>query len=101
MTSFTDLFPDSAILDVLGDDIEHLKASGGTPEIMKGEFEMKYLDEEVGDRIDIIYPVVELNNADATKIKRDDRIRVSGTVYKILKKRPIAVGKTQVVLRSS
>ena len=101
MSSFTDMFPDANILDILGDDIEHLKASGGAPEMMKGEFEMKYLDEELGDRIDIIYPVVELDNADAAKIKKDSKIRVSGTLYKISKKRPIAVGKTQVVLRSS
>lgn len=99
MSSFSELFPDSAILSVLGDDIEHIDAGGGT-EIFKGEFEMKYLDEELGDNMDIIYPMVDLNNADAAKIKRDSRVKVSGTVYKLLRKYPVAVGKTRVILRT-
>jgi len=99
MASFTDTFPDTEILTVLGDDIEHIKSGGGS-EILKGEFEFKFLEEEAGDQIDIIFPVVELNNDDAKSITRRSRIKVSGITYKILKKRPINVGKMQVILRS-
>lgn len=99
MASFTNTFPDAAILAVLGDDITHIKSGGGSV-ILKGEFEFKYLEEEIGDQIDIIYPVVELNNSDAKDINKKSRIKVDGNTYKLLKKRPINAGKTQVVLRS-
>ena len=100
MASFTDTFPDSAVLAVLGDDITHIKSGGGT-ELFKGEFEMKYLEEELGDQIDIIYPVVELNNSDAASVTNRSKIKVGPTTYRVLKKRPINVGKTQVILRSN
>ena len=101
MVSFTDSFPDNSILAILGDDITHIEPGGGTTEL-KGEFEFKFLDDELGDQVDIIYPVAEIGNADAVGISaKDSRIRVSGVVYKILRKRPIAVGKTQLVLRST
>ena len=99
MASFTNTFPDAAILLVLGDDIEHIKSGGGS-DILKGEFEFKFLEEEIGDQIDIVYPVVELNNSDALAIKKTSRIKVYGKVYKMLKKRPINAGKTQVILRT-
>ncbi len=101
MSSFTDTFPDNSILAILGDDITHIEPAGGTTEL-KGEFEFKFLDDELGDQLDIIYPVAEIGNVDASTISaKDSRIRVSGVVYKILRKRPIAVGKTQLILRST
>ena len=101
MASFSSTFPDNNILAILGDDISHIEPGGGTT-TLKGEFEFKYLEDELGDQVDIIYPVAEIGNSDAKVIStRDSRIRVSGVTYKILRKRPIAVGKTQLVLRST
>ena len=99
MTSFSDTFPDTAILAVLGDDIEHINGGGGST-MLKGEFEFKYLEEEIGDMIDIVYPVAEVNTLDAKPVDKHSRIKVSGVTYKLLKKRPVNVGKVQLVLRS-
>lgn len=98
MVDFTENFPDVAILNVLGDDIEHIKSSGGAPDQFKGVFEFKYLDEELGERIDIVYPVVTLNDEDGKLVKRKSKLRAHGVLYNVFKIRPAAVGKTQIIL---
>ncbi len=101
MSSFTRDFPDDDILAVLGDDITHLTPGGGRV-VLKGEFEFKFLEDELGEQLDIVYPVAEINDEDAVNVSAmNSRIEVEGVSYKIIKKRPIAVGKVQLILRSN
>ena len=97
MANFSDQFPDMAILNILGDDLEHIAAGGGS-EIFKCEFEFKYLEEEIGDQIDIIFPVAEVSPDNASKTSKRSRFKYKGVTYKMVKKRPVNVGKVQLIL---
>ena len=98
MSGFADSFPDLDILNLLGDDITHIK-EGGTSEALKGEFERKYLDEELGGQLDVIYPMVDFNDADAAGVSTRSQLKISGTVYGVLRKYPVSPGKTRVILK--
>jgi len=98
MVSFSQTFPDVEILSILGDDIEHIRSSGGVSDQFKGVFEFKYLDEELGDRMDIVYPVVTLNDEDGKKVKPKSKLKVHGATYNVFKIRPASVGKIQIIL---
>jgi len=99
MSGFADSFPDSEILELLGDDIIHIKPGGGS-ESFKGEFERKYLDEELGGQLDVIYPMIELNDSDAMGVKTRSKIKVGSTVFGVLRKYPVSPGKTRIILKS-
>ena len=79
--------------------IDLLALNGGGSEIIKGTFDKKYLEDEMGEMIDIIVPVIEVNDADGNKIKKTTQIKFNGLLYQVLRKRPVDTGKTQVILR--
>lgn len=99
MASFSLDFPDADILSVLGDDITLIHSGGGS-EVIKGTFDKKYLEDELGEAIDVIVPVIEVDDIDAGKIKRTTKIEFNGIIYVVLRKRPVDTGKTMVILRS-
>lgn len=99
MTSFSLDFPDDDILDILGDDVTIIRPSGGSTTI-KGEFEYRYMEDELGTSIGIHYPVVEINNSDAPLFQKKYIVIFDGKRYSVLNKRPTDMGKTLVILRS-
>jgi len=99
MSGFADSFPDADVMLVLGDDITVVKSSGGSITI-KGTFEYKYVEEDEAARLDVIYPVIECMNADASKVGRLDKLQYDNKTFSILKKRPLDVGMTQIILKN-
>lgn len=99
MPSFSLDFPDDEILDILGDDIEVFNPGGGST-IVKGEFEFKYMENELGDSISIQYPTIIINNSDARLFGRKYRVEFDNEDYTVLKQQPSEVGKTLVILRN-
>ncbi len=98
MASFSLDFPDDEILDILGDDIKVFHSGGSTD--IKGEFEHKYMDNELGDRVGIQYPVVIVSDVDAGLFKKKNKVEFNGDTYIVINSTPHEVGKTLIILRS-
>lgn len=98
MAGFADDFPDVAVMAALGDVITLVKSGGGTV-TFNGVFEYKYIEMDEVDRLDVIYPVIECNDADASAVDRKDKLQFDGKTYGVFKKRPIDVGMTQIILK--
>ena len=99
MSSFSLEFPDKCLLAVLGDDITHIKPGGGSEEL-RGIFEWKFLEQALGDLVDIKYPTIELDDKDAKDVKsRKSRMKFNGDTFEVYKKVPNDIGKTLVVMR--
>lgn len=98
MPNFALNFPDDKILTILGDDVT-LIYSGGGSEIITGEFDWKYLDEELGERIDVTYPVFDCGDIDAAKFKKDSIIQYNSKQYRFFKKIPIDAGKKRIIMK--
>jgi len=99
MGSFSLGFPDDDLLAILGDELKLIHSGGGS-EIILGEFDFKALDEELGDRFDVVYPVFDCNIADAEKVEKGSRLQFNGKTYKLFKKMPIDTGKTRIVMKT-
>lgn len=100
MSSFSLDFPDDDILAILGDELTVVKDGGGTF-IILGEFSFKYMADELGERIDIVYPVFDCNDRDAAKVKRNSLMRFNGEEYKFYKSAPVDEnpGKTRIYMK--
>jgi len=101
MSSFSLDFPDDEILDILGDDIEVFDNQGLNPVIIKGEFEHKYMENELGDSVGIQYPTIVVSNSEAHLFAKKIRVDYDGETYTVLNAVPhTEVGKTLVIMRS-
>ena len=100
MASFALEFPDSAVLNLLGDDIS-VTDEGGTTTQLKGEFEYQYLEQELGNRLGIHHPTVIVNDEDAIYFERKYTVTFDGSDYQVLNKHSLGIGKTMIVLRSA
>jgi hypothetical protein len=98
MASFSIDFPDVTILATLGDDLT-IEPVGGTPTIIKGVFEERYIDDAFAE-IGVIYPTVEIDIEDKQYFKNGFVLKFNGKSYKVLRMIPSQVEKTLVVLRS-
>lgn len=99
MASFSLDFPDDEILDLLGDDIKLFNPGGGFI-IIKGEFEHKYMEDELGDTVSINYPTITVNDFDANLFRKKYKVEYNNETYTVLSQMPADVGKTLIVLRS-
>jgi len=99
MASFSLDFPDDEILDILGDDIRVFNPGGGFT-IIKGEFEHKYMEDELGDVVGIRYPTIVVNDSDAVLFGKKYKVEFADEVYKVLNSTPYDVGKTLIIMRS-
>lgn len=99
MPSFSLDFPDNEILEVLGDDIEVID-DVGTSTMIKGVFEHKYMENELGDEVGIHYPTVEVDNDKASLFQKKYRVIFETVEYSVLNVIPSDVEKTLVILRS-
>jgi len=98
MGSFSLDFPDDDIDAILGDEVTLIFSGGGT-QIVLGEFDFKFMEEELGDRIDIKYPIFDCNDSYAKLIKKNTLMKFNGNAYKLYKKLPIDTGKTRVYMK--
>lgn len=98
MASFQLDFPDDDLLAILGDEVTLIHSGGGS-EIVMGEFDFKYMEDELGDRIDIIYPVFDCNTLDADKINKSSLLKFNGETYEYFKKVPIDTGKKRIYMK--
>lgn len=90
---------DDEILDILGDDITVFNPGGGS-QIIKGEFEFKFMEDELGDMVDIRYPTIIVNNSIAHLFDKKIRVEFDDVIYTVLKQLPSDVGKTLIILRT-
>lgn len=97
MGSFSLNFPDQDILAVLGDELTLIHTGGGS-EIILGEFDFKYMEDELGNQLDVTYPVFDCGNSDADKFNKDSIMRFDGEEYSFYKKLPIDTGKTRIFM---
>lgn len=102
MSSFSLEFPDEAIFEVLGDDIEIIeKSTGDTIATIKGEFKSEHQEKEYGEHIDLVYDVVEVMKRDLHYFNvRLNNVGFNGKTYSILKTIPIDSMNDLVVLDS-
>lgn len=100
MGSFSLDFPDDDILAILGDELTVIPDGGGSFVIL-GEFSKKYMQDELGEQIDIVFPVFDCNDADALKIKKDSILRFDGREYSKFKSGPDDenAAKTRIYLK--
>ena len=98
MVGFADNFPDDVIMDALGDDITLIKSGGGSS-VIKAVFEYKYIESDDAARFDEVFPTIECLDTVAKTIDRNDTFKYGVKVFRILKKRPIDVGMTQIILK--
>ena len=99
MSSYSIDFPHDLIDDVLGDDVETIDLDGNSA-IFKGVFEFKYMEDELGEAIDIVYPTVECSSTIAVNISKRHKIIFNAITYSVLKKRPLDGTRTELILRS-
>ena len=99
MADFANNFPDANLMSQLGDSITLIHKAGGS-ETIDALFEMKIMDDGLADSIDLIYPTILCNTADASKVKKTDTVRRGTINYKVLKKVPSDVGQTLVILKN-
>jgi len=99
MSSFSLDFDDDSILNILGDDIEIIDLNNTITSI-KGAFEFRYMEDELGDVVGIHYPVVEVNNSDAHLFDKKFTVVFDNVQYKVLNKTPADMGKTLIILRN-
>lgn len=99
MASFSLDFPDDEILLILGDDIKVFNPGGGFTEI-KGEFEFKYMENELGESVSIQYPTILVNDSDADLFGKKYKVEFNGETYTVISNQPSDVGKTLIILRN-
>lgn len=99
MASFSLNFPDQDILNVLGDELKLIHTGGGSETIL-GEFEFKIMEDELGNQLDITYPVFDCDDADAAKFNKNSIMEFNGEKYSFHKKLPVDTGKTRIIMET-
>lgn len=100
MASFSLHFPDDEILNILGDDIRVFNPGGGFTDV-RGEFEFKYMEDELGEAVSIQYPTLTVNNSVAPLFGKKYKVEFDDSMYVVINQQPSDVGKTLVILRNS
>jgi len=95
MSSFSLIFPDEIVFALMADDID----VDGT--IVKGEFREIYDAKELKDRIDMIFPTVEIMQSDESLFTSNSIVTFNGQTYGVLRTMPENTLTVLVILRES
>lgn len=98
MVDFANSFPDAQVFNQLGDQVELIDTNGRST-FISAVFDYEYEDEELGDRLSIKIPYIDVtDNVNATI--SNQQVKYNGATYAIHHRRPIDTGLIRIVLRS-